>query len=326
MSAPRTAHPRRGADTGLGAQAVLLTFCGNYLLGQQAPVLSGSVAAVLGRTGVSQYAARTAMGRMVTRGLLRRIRRGKQVYLTLTSLAEEILEDGARRIESPVSYDWDGSWTLLAFSLPESRRADRHRLRARLSWYGFGMLQKGLWVAPGQADAGRVLDGLNVSSHVRVFNARALPPTEIAEMIRVTWDLGDLSGRYRQFLSRWDHPHPLPDAPDDLARQLLLLTEWLVLVRADPRLPLEHLPAGWPSVRAAQVVAQLRRLFDPPARRIAGSILRRLDRWHPEDEPDAPPRADAPPRRPARAPLGGSARPGRRLHTGAGRNTDLGLR
>ena len=39
-------------------------------------------------------------------------------------------------------------------------------------------------------------------------------------------------------------PHPLADAPDDLARQLRLHAEWRQLIRKDPRLPAEHLPAG----------------------------------------------------------------------------------
>ena len=45
-------------------------------------------------------------------------------------------------------------------------------------------------------------------------------------------------------------PHPLADAPDDLARQLRLQAEWRPLIRKGPRLPAEHLPAkhlpaGW---------------------------------------------------------------------------------
>ncbi len=271
-------------DAGFGTQALLLTFCGNYLRGRQAPVLSGSVVSVLGRVGTSQHAARTALSRMVTRGLLRRIRRGKRVYLALTPRAEEILEDGARRVRASIAAEWDGSWTLLGFSLPETRRADRHLLRARLSWLGFGILQKGLWVASGQVDVTQVLAELKLTSHVRVFSARALPPAEIADMIRATWDIDGLAGRYRQFLGRWDHLYPCPGAPDDLARQLLMLTEWLVLVRADPRLPLEHLPADWPAVRAAQVAARLRERYEISARRIVGGEVEWLDS-RPADPP-----------------------------------------
>jgi hypothetical protein len=43
---------------------------------------------------------------------------------------------------------WDGRWTLLSFTLPEFWQRQRHELRTRLLWAGFGPLQGGLWIAP----------------------------------------------------------------------------------------------------------------------------------------------------------------------------------
>ena len=51
--------------------------------------------------------------------------------------------------------------------------------------------------------------------------------------------VGELRGKFGEI---GDARLTLADAPDDLARQLLLHTEWLQLVRQDPRLPAEHLP------------------------------------------------------------------------------------
>jgi phenylacetic acid degradation operon negative regulatory protein len=47
-----------------------------------------------------------------------------------------------------VNRHWDGRWTLLSFTLPESWQRQRHELRIRLLWAGFGPLQGGLWIAP----------------------------------------------------------------------------------------------------------------------------------------------------------------------------------
>ncbi|MEO3842923.1 hypothetical protein [Streptomyces sp. B22F1] len=64
-----------------------------------------------------------------------------------------MLRDGLRKLEAEVvDREWDGRWTLLAFSVPETRRADRHALRTRLGWAGFAPLRSGLWVSPGTAD------------------------------------------------------------------------------------------------------------------------------------------------------------------------------
>lgn len=252
-------------------QTLVLTFCANHVLLQRRAVFSRSFVDVLGRVGVGEHAARSTLARMTRRGLLRRHRRGKRVYLGLTERAASILESAAGRVwdEGPVNRRWNGTWTLLGFSLPESRRGDRHLLRARLMWQGFGMLQNGLWIAPGEVDVAELLTDLDVIDNVNVFVGKVLPPTNTAATISSTWDLDALATRYRQFLQRWDTACPLPDAPDDLSRQLWLGAEWLLLVREDPRLPLEHLPADWPAVRAEHVAIRLREAYE----RSAGCVV-----------------------------------------------------
>jgi phenylacetic acid degradation operon negative regulatory protein len=264
--------------TWIRPQALLLTFCAVHVLGREEAVFSGSFVEVLARVDIGEHAARSTLARMTRRGLLMRHRRGKRVYFGLSPRAVAVLADGAERLwrQGAVNRGWDGHWTLLGFSLPETRRADRHLLRSRLLWAGFGMLQNGLWIAPSTVDVERVLGELDVVDHIRVFRGRALAPTDTAEMVRGIWDLESLAARYRQFLDRWDTPHPLPDAADDLTRQLLLLTEWLLLVRNDPHLPLEHLPADWPAVRAEHVAIRLRERFEAPARKIVEAIVDRI--------------------------------------------------
>ena len=43
--------------------------------------------------------------------------------------------------------------------------------------------------------------------------------------------------------------------------------------RADPRLPVEHLPADWPAVRAQRVVTELRDRYGPAARLLADEAM-----------------------------------------------------
>jgi phenylacetic acid degradation operon negative regulatory protein len=257
-------------------QALLLTFFGNYLLDGSPPIFSGSIIEVLARIPVGEHAVRSTLVRMVRRGLLERHRVGKRVYLGLTPYGVQVLRAGEQRVRDAVDHRWDGHWTLLAFSMPEDRRADRHQLRSRLAWNGFGLVQHGLWITSAPVDTDQLVADLGLAEHIRVFRAAVLPPTDLAEMISSAWDLDKVDAGYRRFLERWDVVDPLPSAGDDLARQLLLLTEWLLLVRADPRLPLKHLPADWPGVRAEQVLTRLRSTYARPARALAARSLERL--------------------------------------------------
>nr|WP_225311877.1 PaaX family transcriptional regulator C-terminal domain-containing protein [Microbispora cellulosiformans] len=275
-------------------QSLMFSFLGIYALDRRTAIYSGSVIDVFARLGVSEEAVRSTLARMVKRNLLERHRRGRKMYFALTPHAAEVLEDGRRRVweTGAVNRDWDGTWTVVGFSLPDSRRSTRHDLRSRLVWGGFGLLQSGLWIAPGAKDVTEILasldhasldhaspdqashdPGLDMADHVTVLNARAFKPTEAADLVRKAFDIEQIAARYRAFLARWDASLPLPEAPDDLARQLLLHTDWLQLVRQDPHLPAEHLPGDWPAIRAEQVFQTLARDYQPRAAETAAAVL-----------------------------------------------------
>ncbi|MGI5330015.1 PaaX family transcriptional regulator [Actinomadura nitritigenes] len=259
----------------LRPRSLMLTYLGNYVLGRRVAVFSGSFIDAFGRLGVGEHAVRSTLARMVDRGLLARHRAGRRMHFGLTPRSEAILLDGEDRVwrRGVLNTDWDGTWTVLAFSLPESWRRVRHDLRARLAWAGFGSLGNGTWIAPSAVDVPALVDGLGLDGRLKVFTGPAQAPTDVPAMLREAFDLGPLAAGHRAFLRRWDRPGPLPGAPDDLARYLWMSTEWLELVRADPRLPVEHLPDGWPAVRGQCVLQALRRRWEGPARRIADASM-----------------------------------------------------
>lgn len=246
------------------SKVLLLTLLGNHYQGRapsvadgrQMAVASSTFVDVLGRVGVSEQAVRATLNRAVKQGMLARRQSGRLAFFDLTEATRDLLADGARRLyhTDPVRRDWDGTWTLLAFSLPESRRTDRHRLRVRLSWAGFGALRDGLWIAPGAVDVPDVVADLDVAEDIQAFAGPAVAPTRLDPTIATAWDLPRIAAGYRTFLDRWDRDAPLPDATDDLARWLWLVTEWRLLLVDDPVLPPAHLPHDWPAVAARSVL------------------------------------------------------------------------
>ncbi|WP_223166816.1 PaaX family transcriptional regulator [Nonomuraea sp. SYSU D8015] len=251
-------------------QSVLLTFLGDHVYGRGICVASASFIEAFAKVGISEEATRSTLTRMVRRGLLRRQRSGRRMYFGLTPTSTEVLKDGERRIwHSGVVNDADEDrWTLIGFSLPESWQRQRHELRSRLIWAGFGPLQNGLWMAPGEVEAPRV-----PGVEVKVFSAEPRRPTDMQALVRIAYDLGGLEKRYEEFLCRWDRADPAPDAPDDLARSLTLLTGWLQIIRTDPRLPLRYLPHDWPAEKAQRVCHTLHERFRPEAAAIVERLL-----------------------------------------------------
>ena len=269
-------------DGAVRPQTLMLTLLGRYLLGREAAVSAASVIEVLGRVGVGEHAARSTLTRMVNRGLLLRQRHGRAMYFGLTERSERVLADGEARLwkAGAVNRDRDGDqgWTLLGFSLPEAWQKQRHELRSQLAWAGFGPLFNGLWIAPGRAAVAEIIRSLGLESHVKVFHAATAPGTDVDQMIRETWDLEAIAAPYRAFVERWRRAEAEIEADDDdvrdpLAVKLLLSSHWLQVIRDDPRLPIEHLPANWPAAAAEALFLRLDRRVDQDAARIAEQLL-----------------------------------------------------
>ncbi|MDN0194005.1 PaaX family transcriptional regulator C-terminal domain-containing protein [Streptomyces sp. S.PNR 29] len=257
-------------------QSLMLAFFGNHVLDEgDLCVYSGSIIDVLGRVGVGEQAVRSTLTRMVNRGLLRRQREGRRMYFGLTPQAKRVLEDGRVRIwqQGAVNDDWDGSWTLLGFSLPDSWKRQRHDLRSRLTWSGFGALYSGLWIAPGNVDVSATVAELGLSAHVKIFHARADQATDIELMIRDTWDLGSVAARYVTFDKRWTAHLGAAAGDDPIGTRLRLVSEWLWTIRTDPRLPARHLPPDWPARSAQQTFRRVAEQTEAPARQLGRDLL-----------------------------------------------------
>jgi phenylacetic acid degradation operon negative regulatory protein len=265
-------RPASGEVAALRPQLVVLLLFGDHILGRDRSLFSGSAIEVLGRVGVSEHATRSTLARMVNRGLLDRRRDGRRTYFGLTPRSVEILRDGQRRIwqTGAVNDGWDGTWTLLCFSLPEAWQRERHGLRSQLAWAGFGPLQGGLWIAPGRVEVRAIVSGLGLDAHVRVFRARADEVTDVRQLIGDAYDIDGLAARYEAFLNRWGARE---STADPLTTRLLVIGDWLRVIRRDPRLPVRHLPDDWPAVRAQTTFHRLASTLEGPARTLAATLL-----------------------------------------------------
>jgi phenylacetic acid degradation operon negative regulatory protein len=269
------ALPDGGHGPAVRPETLLLALFGDHVLDRGIAVSTGGVLAVLGRLGVGEHATRATLSRMSRRGLLRTVRRGRQAFLGLTEHGTAVLRDGQRKLDGDVvDRHWDGRWTLLSFSVPESRRADRHALRTRLGWFGFGLLRSGLWVSTSATDISPALAELDLLDHAEVFRAEPFMWTDPARIAREAWDLPEIAAGYEEFLQRWTGDDG--GGPDELAQRTLLGAEWLLLIRRDPVLPPALLPEAWPGVRAAALFRTLRHQWARPAGKLAAELLQSI--------------------------------------------------
>lgn len=253
--------PRRSdesAEAGIGEfgspQPLLLAFLGAYVLDGDHPHIPARIMIdVLGDLGVSESATRTTLNRMLRTGLLDRVQTGRTAAFGITARAEGLLREGAQRVSSAEPFIHTGeNWTILSYSMPETRRDLRHHLRSQLLWAGFGRLRDGLWIAPGEVDVREILADIKASDAFAVaFAGKSIGGADPSEFARIAWDLEAIESQHNQFIERWHDRDRSPVNP--VAAYTALMADWLQLLRHDPGLPATCLPPGWPAATSIRV-------------------------------------------------------------------------
>ena len=278
-------------QTGSNPQHLIVTMLGDYWSGRSEHVPSAGLVAITSEFGISSTSARAALGRLARRGLLDVTKDGRRTFYGLTARAEQVLDEGFRRIATFGRHDspWGGSWVVVVFSVPEGQRDVRHILRTRLRWLGFAPLYDGAWVSPRAEpkEAAALLHELGVAT-ATVFVAdvaHALPGGDPL----AAWDLDELRTSYEEFMSR--HQSLLErsrrgqvGAAEALVARTQVMDEWRQFPNLDPELPDVALPRRWPRRAARAVFAEIYDLLGPLA-------LARFQELLSEHAPELAPRA-----------------------------------
>lgn len=278
MSAPPDSGDRAASGRApRRAEQLLLAFLGEFVLDAGVGRIPSAVlVALLGDLGVGDAATRATLARMVRRDLLAKVRSGREVAYGLTPASEAVLREARRRVLAAEPFAPVGTgWTLVSFSVPESRRGTRHRVRATLTWSGFGLLRDGLWIAPGEVDLAAALhplDGDLAGVELSAFRAYEIEGFSAARAVRAAWRLEDIRAHHLAFLASWAG---VEGSAGPLRDMTALGADWLALLRTDPRLPAGHLSDDWPSGRSAATFRRLREQFVDAARAELDGLLGR---------------------------------------------------
>ena len=251
-------------QSGYPPQHLLLMLLGDYGISVGEPIPSGALVTLLDDFGVSVASARAALSRVARRDLLQATRDGRNTAYALTERCARVVAEGRRltygytgRID-----DWDGRWTVVAYSIAEERRSQRAVLRARLRWLGFAPLQDGLWVSPRPPSA--ALDTALAESGAgacTVFVGEHLGGAGRQQPMDA-WDLDEIRGAFADFVDEFEPIVPRAargqvDPAEAMVARCRLTYRWFALANHGANLPAGLLPADWPGHRARVVFVTL---------------------------------------------------------------------
>jgi len=110
----------------------LFDLFGDYVEHRERELWTGNIIALAAEFDLTERAIRSALMRLQRDGWIDVRRAGTRSWYGLTDGGRELIDRGRERIMRGPEHDWDERWVVLTYTIPESRRDLRDRLRAEL--------------------------------------------------------------------------------------------------------------------------------------------------------------------------------------------------
>jgi phenylacetic acid degradation operon negative regulatory protein len=268
---------------------MIVTVFGLYARDEQGALAVSDLITLLSDLGIESGGVRSSVSRLKKRGILESLTSGGSASYRLARGLEDVFRAGDERIFARRRATTDDEWILTSFSVPESQRHLRHKLRTILTRIGCGQVSPGLWIAPGNlaSEISQQLERADLTDYVDLFQGAHLMIGDISSKVDQWWDLPSLDALYADFielqgpvLDRWDQRMNGDDGSQETLRQAFsdyvpLVTQWRRLPYMDPGLPEEYLPKNWSGLAAEALFTKLHALLGPKAEHYARSVVGR---------------------------------------------------
>lgn len=260
------------------ARSVVFDLFGGFVRDFGGEISLQHLTALLECFDVPPDSARVVMSRLTREGWFEVRRQSRTSWYSPSSKGWHLLDEGLERImRRPGPEPWDGTWVVVTFSVPETQRAARTRLKTALAWLGFGQLAPSIWISPHELfrEAEEAL-AKEPSARYEIFEARGRGARSDADRASACWDLDELAQDYRDFIAWCEQLRA--GALDLKSREALVVRTELVhayrkFLFRDPELPVELLPREWPAAAAFDGFLSAFEALTPEARAFYFSVV-----------------------------------------------------
>jgi phenylacetic acid degradation operon negative regulatory protein len=197
---------------------------------------------------ISESNLRTALCRMLKKGILEKKRVGRQAFYARSGKGQTLGANVALRFREPDRSDWAGTWWGVCFSISNTDKRDRYRIRKKLLNYHFRPLYSGFWIRPYSItqNMAAVLntDYINKSARLIRFTPEK---TFTVEFIIRLWEMNKINvglGKGLELMAR--HENLSEQSPERAFVNLIKIGGQVVrILFTDPLLPACYLPPDW---------------------------------------------------------------------------------
>lgn len=263
-----------GEHEQLAPHHYILTLYGLFARPTGVIIPVASVVQLLADLGAEPSSVRSAISRLKKKGVLVSQQAASGKGYALAAELEPHMQAGDERIFSSPSMNIRDPWLLVSFSVPESERQHRHKIRTGLARMGFGTVNAGLYIGPArlQAEAVEYIREHQLWPYIELFTCEPSGLSDIQEKISRWWNWDKLANEYQSFLNSYQHEIEVwqtalrqgtGDPLEAFRLYMPMVTRWRRLPFLDPGLAPELLPDNWVGNTARKLFGDLHRLLSP---------------------------------------------------------------
>jgi len=156
---------------------------------------------------------------------------------------------------------WDGKWRLLIFSVPEKERKRRDKFRRLIEAMGLKLLANGLWLTPLDLK-NEIIETANLMNFKNNILLIECSQNNIfglkTEDILKCWDFNASRKSFENFYKKSSEIFSSNSRKDNLKLKKVIF-EYALILKKEPRLPIELFPKDWPKYRANFIYQKIRR-------------------------------------------------------------------
>jgi DNA-binding transcriptional regulator PaaX len=250
------------------------------------PVRLQALVSLLEAFEVAEPTTRMTTAALRRSGWLAAFRRGRETLYTPTEDLRAAVRARWARLDERLG-PWDGRWRMVIYTVPETDRSARERVRRTLTRHGFGPLAPATWLSPHKVALDDVRTELarEPLSRLDLLTAQVTQETggSDTELAARCWDLQGVAAAYRRVIDgiRGVLADPAPDGRTALVTHLRVLAEIRRVGVSDPMLPDALRPPGWPGAELREAWDELCARLHGPAREHVGTVLAQPDSARP---------------------------------------------
>ncbi len=252
----------------------LLTFLALYARPAEKTISIAAIIRFMDELGSEASSVRSSISRLKKKGVLNSKKTSLGSEYAFSELLEPHMLAGDERIFSPRSMGIGEPWLLVSYSVPESERQNRHKIRSGLTRIGFGTVSSALYIGPKHLHTETVqyIREYQLWDYVQLFIGQPDSQGNLQEKVAQWWNFEGLYKEYKVFLECYQ-PELLKwqswlrdgggTTSDAFKLYIPMVTHWRRLIFMDPGLPLELLPTNWIGTEARQLFINLNNIISP---------------------------------------------------------------